>query len=373
LKRFEGGLREDGPSNVTVALRAMLPTPAVSLSSGPPAGKDDKSLRALFCGAANHLTQLYMSSLKMEKGAIKKGYCRAIEDMVKFLQIQLHQPGRNMSIAALVEHLKTKKREIMERDEAEFSDDDEEQEGSQGAPTLGQTASGRPSSGDSFASSAPFGSATPRSQFGEQLAPPGRTAFASPNHCVTGVLTSGPASSTASALHFGFSSNPAPLRATASAMSSGQDGTASLSTSTSAPFSEAAVSTFREAVNVSFTLAPSSDCAASPVNPFTPLGSTGGGGNGNGRKRQFFEFFFDAPPAASSNDGGGGGGTSGFQFNHTTHSTSTSISPASAPTITAGGDGDGAMDFSCYEQQPWKKYRREEEGCHMNRAPTSTG
>eukprot|EP01089_Gocevia_fonbrunei_P010716 TRINITY_DN23676_c0_g1_i1.p1 TRINITY_DN23676_c0_g1~~TRINITY_DN23676_c0_g1_i1.p1 ORF type:complete len:320 (+),score=75.73 TRINITY_DN23676_c0_g1_i1:149-1108(+) len=42
-------------------------------------------LRISFCGAANHLTQLYMASLRQEKMAYKTGFCDALDSVLRFL------------------------------------------------------------------------------------------------------------------------------------------------------------------------------------------------------------------------------------------------------------------------------------------------
>jgi hypothetical protein len=353
----------------------MLPT-SVPMS-GTPSSKADKSLRALFCGAANHLTQLYMSSLKLEKGATKKGYCRAVEDLIKFLQLQ-QQYGRTISIESLVDHLRTKKREIVQREDNDFGDDEDEHEEGDETPVLGV---GLGEAKPAGSAPAPFGASARAlaSQF-EGLSAGGGgggSVFNSSDHQQQQHLAArmAPAADIASApgsggVHFGFSSAALPSGASAQSGNIGSAASSS-STSTSAQFPS---STFRDAVSVPFPLTSSSASSAvssGASNPFAPLGSAHG--SANGRKRQYFEFFFDAPPNLTipSTPASNGGG--GFQFTPS-HSTSTSISPAPSSSSLVGAssahghgagvssaESDGAMDFSCYENQAWKRYRREEE------------
>lgn len=343
----------------------MLPA-SVPMSGTPT--KADKSLRSLFCGAANHLTQLYMSSLKLEKGATKKGYCRAVEDLIKFLQLQ-QQYGRTISIESLVDHLKTKKREILQREDNDFGEDEDEHEEGDETPVLGvPLGENKPPA----AAPTPFGSTTRSlaSQF-EGLSASGGGTFGSSSDHHMPRMGSATIAAAPAPVHFGFATAPAasstPLLQHAPQHSNAGTTSASSATTTSAQFPS---STFRDAVSVPFPLS-SSSSASSAINnsnnPFAPLEH----GNGMGRKRQYFEFFFDAPPNLTVPSGGAlpaNGG--GFQFTPSSHSTSTSISPAAAPSSSSlvgsssagggAGESDGAMDFSCYEHQV-KRYRREEE------------
>lgn len=351
-----------------VSRSRMLPA-SVPMSSGTPT-KADKSLRSLFCGAANHLTQLYMSSLKLEKGATKKGYCRAVEDLIKFLQLQ-QQYGRTISIESLVDHLKTKKREILQREDNDFGEDEDEHEEGDETPVLGvPLGENKP---PAAAAPTPFGSTTRSlaSQF-EGLSASGGGTFGSSSDHHMPRMGSATIAAAPAPVHFGFAAAPAatstPLLQHAPQHSSAGTTSASSATTTSAQFPS---STFRDAVSVPFPLSSSSSASSainnsSSTNPFAPLEH----GNGMGRKRQYFEFFFDAPPNLTVPSGALPSNGSGFQFTPSSHSTSTSISPAAAPSSSSligsssggggAGESDGAMDFSCYEHQV-KRYRREEE------------
>lgn len=358
-------------------LGAGVPLAGVG-SSNTPTSKTDKSLRALFCGAANHLTQLYMSSLKLERGAMKRGYGRAVEDLIKFLQLQQQEYGRTISVDALVDHLKTKKREIMQREDHEFGldlDEDDPNEQATGTLCPEEAAGGGGGGGaavHSFlgtgeyytkpAGAAPFGSARSLAVQFEGLSAGATTPAAASSAASAGSTTSTTITSSGSQLHtFGAfnaaSSDPHHHRHHRHHQ-----------------FSAAGSQAAADMAAMPFSVLSSPSGTANPfvaaLDASAPASSAGGGpsGGGGGRKRQFFEFFFDAPPPnltpsahGGVNASGGGGGDGHFQFLASRQSASTSTSSAMPAGAIAASESDGAMDFSCYGHQAWKRYRRDEE------------
>ncbi|KAL6045891.1 Zinc finger and BTB domain containing 47 [Balamuthia mandrillaris] len=72
----------------------------------------EKTLRESFCGAANHLTQLYIMSLRQEKLAFKKGYCDAMEEVMRWLEARgannEHQHHATLRIDSIKEFIRSR-------------------------------------------------------------------------------------------------------------------------------------------------------------------------------------------------------------------------------------------------------------------------
>ncbi|KAL6075221.1 Myelin transcription factor 1-like, a [Balamuthia mandrillaris] len=72
----------------------------------------EKTLRESFCGAANHLTQLYIMSLRQEKLAFKKGYCDAMEEVMRWLEARGanndHQHNATLRVDSIKEFIRSR-------------------------------------------------------------------------------------------------------------------------------------------------------------------------------------------------------------------------------------------------------------------------
>ncbi len=281
----------------------MLPTSGVP---NAPSSKTGKTLRASFCGAANHLTQLYMTSLKMEKLAFKKGHLKAIDDMFRFLQ---ENTDRAVSKEALVEYLKNKKREIRQSEDSSDLEDEFEDDAENGPKPINQVGL------NSRSIASPFENLNQAPHF---MAPQRVNAHSPFTFSAAHDSTR---SNTMQTLpHFSMPANGAATFGNAAA--------------SSLPFPPA-------------TAGPFDDSSRNP------------------KKRDFFEFFFQSAPTTSD--------ANPFQFSSVP--SSEPIPPN--PNPFQHNDNDGGMDFSSYEQQTWKRTRRDENvllpsGALLSQSSTST-
>ena len=281
---------------------------------------EEKILRASFCGAANHLTQLYMASLKQEKLAYKRGYCHAIETIIRSLQqLQHDRNSTTISTGVLLELLNNKKREIassMDDATVEEAGEEEEKAPSVTSPNnQGFSAPPRPQP--------QFGASIP-SPFQQPQPQPIQSSFGRPN----------PAPVSTQSFTFGA---PAPAQ---------QPPIPSFPAITVSN-----ASTFTQAVSNSI---PFPSLSIRP--PQTGLGLGPRSGNGS-RKRQFFEYVFESTPAAQSNN------TAtdflslfGQPQPSQQQNSSTTTTTASA---TSNDSENGEMDFSSYGAV-WKRSRLDE-------------
>jgi len=68
----------------------------------------EKSLKTSFVGAANHITQLYTTSLNFQKQSYVQGYNQATRDALEFI-LKQHTPNtRTIPVENLLEYLKNK-------------------------------------------------------------------------------------------------------------------------------------------------------------------------------------------------------------------------------------------------------------------------
>lgn len=212
-------------------------------------------LRASFCGAANHLTQLYMVSLKKEKMAYNRGYSNGLDAVIRSLQ-QLRERNSTVSIDALVDILQIKKREAPPPEDSIEPEDDENKDPRQ---NINQG----------------FNTSTQALPQTNQFVPP--------------VMPFQPPPQPTRMPSFGQA--PAPLSAP-SQFSFGTTTPASQPSipSFTPPISSSAASTFSQAVSNSIPF---------PSVPFQSQTSLGGSPNrsNSSRKRQFFEFLFDSSPS----------------------------------------------------------------------------
>lgn len=267
---------------------------------------EQKILRTSFCNAANQLTQLYMVSLKQEKISFKKGYCQALDAVLRHLQHQA-RTSNVISIDLLIEQLNNKKREVCTTedvciDQEDELDDEEEVKyptgSSQQQPQFGMT-------NHLFSTpSTPVPSSNQTTQQSQQHQQQSPFVFAAPP-TTTISQQSQPTSNSLTLPNF------------------------------------SAASTFTQAVSNTIPF------------PTTPTNTNR---NNNSRKRQFFEFLFESTTNNINNQNlNNNSSTSNF-------STLFNIHPTGNTSTSNGLENDGIMDCSSsYPTQTfWKRTKTDE-------------